>query len=311
MKKEIIIALCLTLGSATFAKAQIKPNFVVNLYPQGQEVDAGIVENGIQVTLGPGESNGFSGTEKINEYGNISNIGDQARLEIYLPEKCNGQMVVDCPGGGYQIVSSWNEGSRAADWFVKHGIACCVVIYRLPNHHHTIPLTDVQNAFRYCRAHSEEWGIDQIGIVGYSAGGHLAACASTLYVDKTTRPDFSVLLYPVITMENGVTHYGSMESLTGGNPELIKDYSVENRVTEDTPQTLLILSGDDDIVSPENSLRYFKKLQECGVSSELHIFTDGGHGWGFTTSEYDKDSLGESQRKAFFDTLERWLGNRQ
>lgn len=308
MKMKKVLATCLAVIAAAGAQAQIKPTYSILLYPEGQGKDVGIVENGVQLTLGPGESNGLTGPERDDSYGDISNVGDMARMDIYLPEKGNGQMVIDCPGGGYEFVSSWNEGSRAAEWFVKHGIACCVVIYRLPNHHHTVPLTDVQNAFRYCRSHSEEWGIKQIGVIGYSAGGHLAACASTLYTDEVTKPDFSVLLYPVITMEKSVTHNGTMKGLTNGKPSLKKYYSMENHVNADTPTTLILLSGDDDIVPPENSLRYYKRLQQYGVPSELHIFTDGGHGWGFTTMECGGvNYLSEEQRADFFSILERWL----
>lgn len=314
MKKTLIISIGLLMGLSAMAYELPKPSQVVMLYPQGQGVDAGIVENGKVITLGPGESNGLSGDEQMAPNGNISNTNDQARMEIYLPKKCNGQMIVCCPGGGYAITSSINEGSRVADWCLKHDIACCVVLYRLPDHHCIVPLTDVQNAFRYCRHHAADWGVDQIGIIGFSAGGHLAGCASNLFVDDVTRPDFSILMYPVITFEEFVTHNGTRTRLCDkkATKAQVDYYSLEKRVSDKTPETLLVLSADDKTVAPENSLRYYQAMQRYGVKGEIHIFTSGGHGWGFTTVENSgKDQLGDTYRSEFYAILERWLAERR
>ncbi len=304
-----LFLVCACAGSAPASEeVQLpQPTFSLRLYPQGQGVDAGIVENGTAVTLGPLEDNGLRGPMEIDEQGRHGNVGDDARLDIYLPQNGNGQMIVDVPGGGYRIVSMNNEGVYAAKWCLDHGIACCVVLYRMPNFHHVIPLRDVQNAFRYCRAHAAEWGVKQIGVMGYSAGGHLAASASTLYVDSLTRPDFSVLVYPVINLDSKeITHGGTRRNLTGEDSALCEHYSLEHRVNAQTPPTFLALSADDKVVPPENSLLYFRQLLAHKVPAEMYIYPSGGHGWGFTTSEYGTDKLGAS-RPDFFSSLEHFL----
>ena len=311
MKKHIIMGALAALLAITEMQAYelVKPDFRVQLYPEGQNVDKGISENGRTITLGPLESNGLTGENRINERGNICNVGDDAYLDFYIPKNCSGQMIVVCPGGGYHNLSATNEGSRVADWCSRRGIAVCVVICRMPNGHSRVPLTDVQNAFRYCRAHVSEWGVKNIGVMGFSAGGHLAASASTLFTDAQTRPDFSVLIYPVITLEEFVTHAGSRDNLIGPKAKKseVEYYSLENQVSENTPPTILLLSGDDGAVPPENSIRYYRAMQKHGVEGELHIFTSGGHGWGFTTVENSgHDNLG-NQRENFFQILSRWL----
>lgn len=311
-------------------KTKVRPTKTVLLYPEGQNVDKGIVENGKVITLGPGESNGFTSEESTDKKGNMAFIGDKARIDIYLPKRPNGQMVVCAPGGGYGFVSSFNEGAYVADWMLKQGIAVCVVKYRLPNGHWTIPLTDIHNAFRYCRAHADEWGISKIGIIGFSAGGHLAATASTLFVDDITRPDFSILVYPVISMADVVTHKGTHDNLLGVESKwldeslpysryqenkaeydkLMKLYSLQYQVTDKTPATFLVLSSDDKTVRPVNSTKYYLSLLEHKVSASLHIYPYGGHGWGFTTSEFGKDNLGK-YREQFFNELAAWLAEQR
>lgn len=322
----------LLMTAAVSANAEVKPNSKIRptktvlLYPEGQGVDKGITEDGKTVTLGPGVSNGLSGNEIINEYGNLSNVNDSARIDIYLPKKCNGQMVVVCPGGGYEYVSSFNEGVYVADWLVKQGVAACVVKYRLPNRHYTVPLTDVQNAFRYCRAHADDWGIRQIGIIGFSAGGHLAASASTLFVDDVTRPDFSILIYPVIDMDLSLTHKGTHNRLIGKEgdwlnknlsykeymankakyDELMEHYTLYKQITPNTPPTMLALSTDDTTVPAMNSVLYYESLLKNKVPAQMYIYPYGNHGWGFTTSEFGTDRL-KSYRAEFFSELKLFL----
>lgn len=314
MKRKFIVGALAALFAFVQVQAYelVKPDMTLKLYPKGQGVDLGIVENGQTITLGPIEPNGLSGANTVNDRGNVGNIGDDAYIDIYIPKKCNGQMIVVCPGGGYSNCSAANEGSRVADWCTKRGIAVCVVLYRMPNGHCKLPLRDVQNAFCYCRHHASEWGVKQIGVMGFSAGGHLAASASTLFVDDVTRPDFSVLIYPVITFEE-LTHGGTRVNLIGPKPSRrdVTYYSLENQVSANTPETILLLSADDGAVNPENSINYYRAMQRCGVPGELHIFTSGGHGWGFTTVENSgRDGLGD-QRADFFQILGRWLDNRR
>lgn len=327
-KLTILIALLSAACAAApglFAQpgCKLEPDMTVMLYPQGQEAGKGLPEAG-----GPGASNGITQEETIDKYGSIGYISDNARFDLYFPEKPNGQMVIVCPGGGYAFVSSYNEGIYVADWMTRRGVTVAVVKYRLPNGHWTVPLTDVQNTFRYCRAHAQEWGIKQIGVMGFSAGGHLAASATTLYTDSATRPDFSILIYPVISMDWAITHAGTRTNLIGqdsfwtsrkgkGFTQWKKDteelerladiYSLQNDVTDDTPAVFLAHSSDDTTVPVENSLQFYQALVRAGVPAEMHIFPTGGHGWGFSKVEYTgHDNIGYA-RSEFEASLARWM----
>lgn len=287
------------LDAVAVKEGNPEPSMHLLLYPGGQNCPEAVVSNALE---GP--------SVMINDWGDVANIGDDAWMDIYLPEKGCGKMIVCCPGGGYAISSSINEGEFVARWCLENGIAVCVVNYRMPNGHPQVPLVDVQNAFRFCRANADKWNVEKIGVIGFSAGGHLAAMVSNLWVDEITRPDFSILVYPVISM-GSMTHSGSCRNLLGPDPteEMLEYYSMENRVTGRTPQTLLLLSADDTAVPTENSISYFQALESCGVSGELHIFRAGGHGWGFTANRYypGMDRLGDERRAEFFDIVRRWI----
>ena len=263
------------------------------------------------------EANELTGEEKVPENGNLGNISDLARCDLYFPKKPNGQLVVVCPGGGYKIVSSYNEGVYVADWMLEQGITVCVVKYRLPNGHNKVPHTDIENAFRYCRAHASEWKVNQIGVMGFSAGGHLAATTSTMWTEPQTRPDFSILVYPVITMEKGVTHKGTRENLITAKAEWkgnnVYNYSLENQVTRFTPPTYIIHCTDDTTVPVENSLRYYKELVNNKVPAEMHIMPKGGHGWGFTSQKFKREGKDKFDygRNDFYGSLKRWLNSLQ
>lgn len=288
------------IPASTFVR---KPDAVVDLYPEGQDVDLGIVEDGKTLSLGPGESTGDR-AETVAPSGNISNV-TSPRMEFFVPDKPNGQMVIVCPGGGYGTVCERKEGYDVAKWMNRQGITVCVLVYRLPYGHTTVPLTDVQNAFRYCRAKSESWGIDQIGVMGFSAGGHLAATASVMYTDEVTRPDFSVLIYPVIDLNH---HQGTRKNLVGNSKKLQKKYSLQYSVDDNTPRTYLALCQDDKVVDSRSSLLYYNALLDHGVKAEMYIFPNGGHGWGFYSEEPGKrDALGQHNREVFSATLANFL----
>jgi acetyl esterase/lipase len=211
--------------------------------------------------------------------------------------KPNQTAIIIFPGGGYSHLSMDKEGTKVAEWLNTLGIAAFVLKYRLPSDlimkNKTIgPLQDAQEAIRYVRENAAKWNINpnKIGVLGFSAGGHLAATLSTHYDDKvyetkskiSARPDFSLLIYPVISMENEITHKGSQTSLLGKNPskELIDSFSNEKKVTAQTPPTFIVHATDDTAVLPENSINYYLALKRNGITSELHLYEKGGHGFG-------------------------------
>jgi acetyl esterase/lipase len=228
-------------------------------------------------------------------------------LSVFLPKeiKPNQTAVIILPGGGYQHLAIDKEGTKVAEWFNSLGITAFVLKYRLPSdlimkNKNIGPLQDAQEAVRYVRENAEKWNIDpkKIGVLGFSAGGHLASTIATHYDDKvyeskfkvSARPDFSLLIYPVISMQNDITHKGSQVSLLGENAskELIDSFSNEMKVTPQTPPTFLIHATDDTIVLPENSINYYLALKKNGVSAELHIYEKGGHGFGLGIQDTSK-----------------------
>ncbi len=327
----IICAALITITAIAQPKTKLRPNETVLLYGteliDNTDPVVGKVIKSAGYTME--EASGLTGPETITDKGNIGNISVNARVDLYFPKKPNGQMVVVCPGGGYSIVSSYNEGVYVADWMLSKGVTVAVVKYRLPNGHWGIPLTDIQNAFRYCRAHAEEWGINQIGVMGFSAGGHLAATTSNLFVDDVTRPDFSILIYPVITMEKGITHKGTHDLLIGKESKwddksksvtqwtedmkqyeaLMNRYSMENRVTTKTPPTFIIHCQDDTVVPIENTIRYYKNLVVNKVPAEIHFMPYGDHGWGFSKAKFvgEGNDWVEYLRHDYEACLERWM----
>jgi acetyl esterase/lipase len=210
----------------------------------------------------------------------------EAEIFVYHPLATNrpSPAVLICPGGGYSWLYMENEGHKIARWFVSQGYVSVVLKYRLPGGIHTIPLSDAGEAMSTIRRNAAAWNIDvhQTGVVGASAGGHLAACLSTLAADGN-RPDFAILFYPVITFDYSITHYATREALLGSdmeNKNLVERYSIEKQIDGKTPPTLLLVCEDDETVNPQNAIRYHAALQQQHVPVEIHLFPKGGHGWG-------------------------------
>ena len=226
--------------------------------------------------------------------------GDKPTLTIYPPtENATGAAVVICPGGGYGFLAMDHEGHQVAQWLNSLGVAGFILKYRHRNsgagYGHPAPLEDVQRAIRTVRSHAKEWNIDpgRIGILGFSAGGHLASSAGTHFqknyyelkdsIDQVScRPDFMILVYPVISFVEWCAHTGSRRNLLGKDPEkdLVESLSNEKQVTPETPPTFLVHANDDKGVPPENSIYFYLALRKAKVPAEMHIYEAGGHGFG-------------------------------
>jgi acetyl esterase/lipase len=203
-------------------------------------------------------------------------------------KKATRQAVVVCPGGGYVCEAAEHEGSQICEWLAGEGITCILLKYRLPNGHAGIPLADAQRAITLAKRNASEWGgydSTKVGICGFSAGGHLASTAGTHFT-KETRPAFMILFYPVVTMNEKDTHMGSRINLLGKNPDdsMVEKYSNELHVSDDTPPAIFFLSDDDNAVPPANSINMYLALKKNHVPASLHIFPEGGHGWGYRMS---------------------------
>jgi acetyl esterase/lipase len=226
-------------------------------------------------------------------------------LEVYLPEKekASGTAVIIIPGGGYGVVVYQGEGVSTAKQFAKNGIAAFVLKYRLPDdstmQDKTIgPLQDAQQAIKLVRENAARWGVEvnKVGIIGFSAGGHLASTAATHFQkpfienqNKTSlRPDFQIVVYPVISMQDSLTHRDSRSNLLGKSPskEIINQYSNELQVTENTPPTYITHAADDNVVDVDNSIKYFEALRHKKVPVEMHIYPKGGHGFIFRQPDW-------------------------
>ena len=228
---------------------------------------------------------------------------DRPSLTLYSLAKTQTarSAVVVCPGGGYGVLAMDHEGRQIAEWLNALGVDAYILKYRLaPRYHHPAMMNDAQRALRYVRAHATEWEIapDRIGIWGFSAGGHLASTAATHFdagnpsaadpIDRvSSRPDFAILAYPVITCSEPFMHQGSCKNLLGDNPDpKLADYlSNEKQVTAETPPTFLFHTNDDEGVPAENSVAYYMALRKAGVPAELHIYQHGRHGVGLAQKD--------------------------
>jgi acetyl esterase/lipase len=250
---------------------------------------------------------------------------DVPGITVYMPavEKATGASIVVCPGGGYGGLAMGHEGKDVAEWLNGVGITAVVLKYRLgPRYHHPAMLEDAARAIRTVRARAGEWKLDpkRVGILGFSAGGHLASTAGTHFdagktgasdpIDReSSRPDRMILVYPVIALATPYAHGGSKRNLLGENPEaaLVESLSNETRVTKDTPPTFLVHTDEDNGVPPENSLLFALALRKAKVPMELHIFEKGRHGLGLGGG---REGVGKGEPLAFSawpKLCETWL----
>lgn len=257
---------------------------IINLYPD-------VIPNSIQTEIREHNTNPYPGLIRRSII---------PTLEIYLPEKEKsvGAAVVICPGGGYSVIVYLGEGISTAKEFAKNGIAAFVLKYRLPNDSFITdkkiaPLQDAQQAIKLIRENAIRWNIDisKVGIMGFSAGGHLASTEATHFKkaliennnNTNLRPDFQILIYPVISMQDSMTHRDSRNKLLGKEPsrEIIDEYSNELKVDEKTPPAYITHAADDNVVDVDNAILYFEALRHKKVAVEMHIYPKGGHGFIF------------------------------
>lgn len=264
MKRISFVLAIVLLPLFVFA---IKPTCTIPLYPNGAP-----------------DSNGYKPSDEyVNERGAIYQTSEP-RIDLYRAEKPKGLILV-CPGGAYVFTSVGNEGVNVADFFVPRGYTIAVLKYRLPNGHENIPLEDACRAMEILRDSAAAWQLPDspIGVMGFSAGGHLASSLLTKYTGPKSRPDYGILVYPVISMDEQLTHQRSCEELLGKHPtdEQRRLWSTDLQVTADTPPCIIVGCQDDKTVQIENSIRFYQALTKAHVTASLVIVPTGGHGWGF------------------------------
>lgn len=274
---RLVLSLCLGLAPACGLRADDYP--VIDLWPEGV----------------PGLRADAS-AERVLDGGRITNV-HRPTLTVIAPSNpaTDGTAVIICPGGGYTRLAFDHEGIVPAKWFRSLGVTAFILKYRLREYGHPAPLRDVLRAVRTVRSRAAEYHIrpDRIGVLGFSAGGHLAASSGTLFdspdgrtgapIDAVSgRPDFILLIYPVITMDSQHSHQGSLTALLGQNPqpELARRLSVETQVSKATPPAFIVQTEEDKTVDVENSLMFYQALRNADVPAELHLYAKGPHGFG-------------------------------
>ena len=256
--KTITIMLLVTLSTAAFAQKETK----MDLWPKGASVKS-------------------------------ADENDKAELTIYLPDakKATGRAVVCCPGGGYSHLAMDHEGHQWATFFNNQGIALIVLKYRMPHGNYKVPIADAEEAIKAVRRHASDWHINRndIGIMGFSAGGHLASTIAT-HSKSDAAPNFQILFYPVITMDPAFTHKGSHDNFFGTErskkemKKLENLYSNDIQVNRTTPRAFIALSDDDHVVPAANGFNYYSECYRHDVPASIHVYPTGGHGWGYRES---------------------------
>ena len=244
----------------------------------------------------------------------LKNSADgQSELTCYLPQNPSGRAVVDCPGGGYSHLAMDHEGHQWAEYFNRQGIAFFVLKYRMPKGDRNIPLSDAYQAMRTVRDSAAVWHINKedVGIMGFSAGGHLASSVST-HAEYDARPNFSILFYPVISMDERITHKGSCVNFLGEerktNPQLVKEWSNDKAVRRHlTPRAIILMSSDDEVVPPvTNGVAYYSAMRNEGNECTMHVYPTCGHGWGFRDAAH-----GFPYHEQMLNDLTSWLNHFQ
>ena len=260
--KKIVAAFALLMFAVTMGFAQDK-GIVVDIWPDGLP-----------------NTNGVDLTKPFDDAtGNY-----KPQITVYLPEKskATGQAVLCIPGGGYGVVCYDTEGFNWVPYFLDHGIAIAVLKYRMPRGQSAVPGSDAMEAMRILRRNAGKWGFspDKIGVMGHSAGGHLCATVAT-HATGDARPNFQILMYPVITMDKTFTHMGTHNSLIGENPsaEVENYFSLEKQVKPGLSPAIIFVTDDDRIVPVENSVVYYQALHKAGIPASLHIYRSGDHGF--------------------------------
>ena len=269
----------------------------------GKEIP--LYPNGVPNTIAAPNKENSTFRENVTRIAKVS----VPSLTVFTPDKPNGRAVIICPGGGYAILAFDKEGTRVAEELTKWGVTAFVLKYRLPDETTMVdrsvaPLQDAQQAIRLIRNNAAQWAIkpNQIGIMGFSAGGHLAATAATHFnfaadpgnSDTTSvRPDFAILIYPVISFDSSIANIGSRNNLIGAraSASVTNFYSNELQVSKNTPPSFLVHAGDDTGVLVENSIRFYQACIKNKVMAEMHLYPNGGHGFGLNNKTTDDNWL--------------------
>lgn len=252
----------------------------------------------IEINLWPEGLPNSNGIDKTKPFDDATQ-NFRPSIKVFLPEasKATGRAVVCCPGGGYSHLATDHEGYAWAPFFNERGIALIVLKYRMPHAVTEVPISDAREALRIVRANAQKWNIDpkKVGIMGSSAGGHLATTIAT-HSDAETAPNFQILFYPVVTFDYKYTHKGSRHNLIGENAsaDMVDLYSNEKQVNATTPPAILLLSDDDKTVPSMNSVNYYAALKANGIKASMHIYPSGGHGWGIRDNfKYHNEMLND------------------